>query len=183
MSAPKLLMHACCGPCFIAPYERLSGMDMEISAYWYNPNIHPYTEYQKRLETLKAFCEAKSIPLIIEDDYDLKGFLLNTVTLDEARCDFCYRTRLKHTAQAAKENGFDYMSSTLLYSRYQNHERINAYGKAYAEEYGVKWYYEDFRELWQHGIELSKAEGMYRQQYCGCIFSERDRYLKQPKKS
>lgn len=155
---------------------------MEITAFWYNPNIHPYTEYLKRFETLKAFCETKGIPLIIEDDYDLDGFVINTARDIKARCAFCYDVRLTHTARMAKEKGFDYFSSTLLYSRYQNQELIDAIGKRLSEQYGVKWYYEDFRVLWQKGIELSKAEGMYRQQYCGCIFSERDRYLAKPKK-
>ena len=98
----------------------------------------------------------------------------------KARCSYCYFSRLEATAQAAKENDFDYFSSSLLYSKYQDHEMIKRIGMGLAEKYGVPFYYDDFRIGWKEGIKESKEMGLYRQQYCGCIFSEKERYLTNP---
>jgi predicted adenine nucleotide alpha hydrolase (AANH) superfamily ATPase len=173
----KLLMHVCCAPCFIAPWEHLKNrQDLKLTGFWYNPNIQPYQEYRRRLETLRDFCINENIPLIENDTYDLERFFHNTVTSEHGRCVACYQERLEVTARTAAENGYTHFSSTLLYSKFQNHERIMELADKLSEQYQIGFYYEDFRIYWKEGIELSKATGMYRQQYCGCIYSERDRY-------
>jgi len=172
----KILVHTCCAPCLIAPYYQLSEAGHTVSALWYNPNIHPLWEYQKRRDTLRDFAAKESFELIEYDEYGLHSFLQHTLDRVDQRCEYCYISRIEKVAQEAAERGFDAFSSTLLYSRYQNHDRIIALAEEMSRTYQVGFFYEDWRKLWQEGIRLSKEAGMYRQQYCGCIFSEEDRY-------
>ncbi|HQQ68289.1 MAG TPA: epoxyqueuosine reductase QueH [Candidatus Cloacimonadota bacterium] len=175
----KILLHSCCAPCLIAPYQKLREAGHAVSALWFNPNIHPLLEYQKRRDTLRDFAAREGFELIEAGEYGLHSFLQNTLDNIDQRCEYCYLTRLEKTAQLAAERGFDAFGSTLLYSRYQKHERIIEIARAMSDKYGVPFFYEDWRSLWQDGIRLSKEAGMYRQQYCGCIFSEEDRYNEQ----
>jgi len=180
MSATKnLLVHTCCAPCLIAPYHRLREAGHTVTAFWFNPNVHPLLEYQKRRDTLRDFASQAGFSLIEHDEYGLVGFLQNTLADYAERCAFCYSTRLDAAAKAAAAGGFDAFTTTLLYSRYQKHELIIATARQMSERYSVEFYYEDWRSLWGEGIRLSKAAGMYRQQYCGCIFSEEERYREQ----
>ena len=174
----KLLVHICCAPCFIAPYFHLKEKGHEIHGFWYNHNIHPYTEYKKRLEALQEFAEKESFNLITKDEYELEKFLRKSAFREQERCRSCYYERLKYAAIIAKKGNFDFFTTTLLYSKFQKHDLIKEIGESLAKEYGIKFYYEDFREYWKEGIKLSQENQMYRQQYCGCIYSERDRYLK-----
>lgn len=176
----KLLIHVCCGPCFIAPYHHLKD-EHDITAFWFNHNIHPYTEYVKRRDTLRDFVKKYNITYIEKDEYDLDRFIQNSVFKENKRCISCYYERLKYTAIIAKKGKFDGFTSTLLYSKHQNHKLMIEIAESLAKEYGVNFYYQDFREYWKEGIELSKEEAMYRQQYCGCIYSERDRYYRKEK--
>ncbi len=179
----KLLIHTCCAPCLIAPYTRLKEAGHSVSAFWYNPNIHPLLEYQKRRDTLREFAGREGFELIEQDDYGLVQFLQNVLDNIAERCEYCYQTRLEAVAKTAAQRGFDAFGTTLLYSRYQAHDRIIAICEALSSKYQVDFFYEDWRTLWQEGIRLSKAEGMYRQQYCGCIFSEEDRYREQVRRA
>ncbi len=111
-----------------------------------------------------------------EDRYGLHEFLENTLDDIEDRCEYCYLSRIEAVAKAAAEGDFDAFSSTLLYSKYQNHQRIIEIAHQMSAKYHVDFFYKDWRKLWKEGISLSKKAGMYRQQYCGCIFSEEDRY-------
>lgn len=190
----KLLVHICCGPCAIYPLKKILDGRMDVWGFFFNPNIHPYTEYQKRLSAVKILAEKMDIKMIYRDEYNLEEFLKNTIAIvgqgfspanskpeglpynKKARCSYCYSSRLEATAQAAKENGFGYFSSSLLYSKYQEHEVIKRIGMGLADKYGVLFYYDDFRIGWKDGIKESKEMGLYRQQYCGCIFSEKERY-------
>lgn len=172
----KLLLHACCGPCLCAPATHLLDEGVDLTAFWYNPNIHPYREYDHRRSTLMDFCRDNNLPLILGEDYDCNMFFGATSEAD--RCPVCYRLRLRATAKAAAENGFDAFSTTLLYSIYQNHELICEIAGQAAAELGVDFYYRDFRPLWREGVELSRNTNMYRQPYCGCIYSEKERYYK-----
>ncbi len=155
---------------------------MDITAFWYNPNIHPYTEYNLRLASLQEFSAREGIQIVVQDIYALDEFLSMASRLGVERCKGCYELRLRKAAEYAAECGFDAFTSTLLYSRYQNHELICEVAENAAREYGVKFHYQDLRIFWQQGIELSKEQEMYRQKYCGCIYSERDRYQKREKK-
>lgn len=175
----NILLHQCCGPCSVYPVRMLKEQGHTLTGYWFNPNIHPVLEFYKRLETLRNFNLRENIPLILDETYGLTEFV-QAVGHDHAnRCSYCYTVRLEAAAKTAKENGLDGFTSTLLYSRYQNHEMMISIAQKMAEKYGVMFYYMDFREGWKEGIDTSKALGMYRQQYCGCIYSEEDRYLKQ----
>ncbi len=156
---------------------------METVGYFFNPNIHPYQEYQKRLDTVKGYSETSGLEVIYQDDYGLEEFLRNVADHPEERCRYCYTSRLEATAKEARRKRFDRFSTTLLYSIYQKHDVIKEIGERVARDTGVPFYYEDFRKGWKKGLEVSKALGLYRQQYCGCIYSEKERYAKPDKRS
>ena len=172
----KLLLHTCCGPCLIRPGETLKA-EYEITSYYYNPNIHPTTEYIQRLETLAAYCRDNGYRLVV-GEYEPQRHLIEVAGLAEARCAVCYRLRLMEAARYAAQNGFDAFSTTLTVSPYQKHDLIEAIGEQAGEEHGVEFIYRDFRALYREGQETARTLGMYRQSYCGCIYSEMERYEK-----
>ncbi len=174
----KLLLHTCCAPCSIYPVKVLKEMDMDIMGFFYRYNIHPFQECMKREETLKQYSESIGLKVIYQTDYKIEKFLQSIVFREKERCRYCYYDRLKATALVAKKGKFEGFTTTLLYSKFQNHELIRQTGEALAKNYGLKFFYHDFREGWKLGIEESKRLKMYRQQYCGCIYSEKDRYYK-----
>ena len=177
----KLLLHICCANCAIYPLERLKEREAEVTGFFFNPNIHPYQEYQKRLESLKQYSERVGLKMIYRDEYLLEEFLRNVSDRVEERCRYCYSIRLEATAQEAKREGFDQFSTTLFQSTHQDHSLIKETGDRISKEIGVPFYYEDFRQGWRKGVEVSRAMGLYRQQYCGCIYSEKERYLRKVK--
>lgn len=179
----KILLHICCAPCLIYPLEILTADDHEITGFFSNNNIHPFTEFKKRLDTLKDYAGSSELDIIYDDSYDINEFLRKTVFKEDKRCAECYRLRLTGTALLAKEGGFDAFSSTLLYSKYQNHEMIKDIMEELSKEHGIAFHYEDYRAGWGRGIKISKKLGIYRQQYCGCIYSEKERYFKKEKPS
>ena len=131
---------------------------------------------QKRRDTLKEYAAQIGLKVIYQEGYDLEGFIRNVVFRENSRCAYCYHDRLRSTALLAKRGKFDYFSSTLLYSKFQKHELIKTIGEDVGRTVGVPFYYHDFREGWKSGIEKSKKRNMYRQQYCGCIYSEKERF-------
>ncbi|MBF0200541.1 MAG: epoxyqueuosine reductase QueH, partial [Desulfamplus sp.] len=139
-------------------------------------NIHPLTECLKREETLMEYSGQRGFRVIRQQTYELERFLQSIAFREESRCRFCYHDRLLSTAKIALKGKFQGFSSTLLYSRFQNHDLIRETGEAIAKKEGIPFFYRDFRVGWQEGIDASKNLGMYRQQYCGCIYSERDRF-------
>ena len=176
----KILLHTCCAPCSIYCVERLQELNIELDAYWYNPNIHPYMEYKMRRDTCKSYMESIGINAIIEEDYGLKEFVKETISDLENRCqNYCYKVRLEKTAKYAKEHGYDAFSTTLLISPYQNHELLKQMGEKIGKQYGIEFFYEDFRPGFRQGQNKARELGLYMQKYCGCIFSEEDRYSKQ----
>jgi predicted adenine nucleotide alpha hydrolase (AANH) superfamily ATPase len=179
----KILLHICCGPCALYPLRTLRAASHEVTGFFYNPNIHPYQEYARRLEAVGVMAHKEVLPLIIHDDYDLEGFLASVAPAPERRCSYCYASRLNTVAKVAAEQGFEAFSASLLYSRYQRHDEIRELGELAARERGVVFHYQDFRPGWQEGIRLSKELGLYRQQYCGCIYSEKERYLPREKRA
>jgi len=193
MSTPAaenaILLHACCGPCSITCILRLRDMGLEPTLYFYNPNIHPLSEYLRRREGLLAVAQRLSVPVILPDqqapgDAFPGPWLERMAPLGDAmadmalRCPQCYDIRLQRAATAARVLGFGRYSTTLLYSKYQNHQAILDAGARHADT-ALAFLGEDFRPGWQEGIRLSKEWGIYRQQYCGCVLSEYDRYRKQ----
>jgi len=178
----KILLHTCCGPCSIYPVDFLREKGMDVYGYFFNPNIHPYTEFARRRETLEKYAAEIDLKVIIDEEYRLEEFLQGVTHRESRRCLICYAMRLDQTARVAKRGGFEGFSSTLLVSPYQKHELIREIGQASADKYGVPFYYEDFRPGYKAATDLSKKMGMYRQQYCGCIYSEKERYLRPRKK-
>jgi len=178
----KLLLHVCCAPCSTYTLSKLREQNIEVSGYFYNPNIHPFREFKRRLTTMKEFATQANFDLITEDEYGLTEYLRKVVFNEKQRCSICYNMRLEKTAEQAVKSGADAFSSTLLYSRYQKHENIVATGKKIANKYGIEFYYEDFREGWQEGIDKAIEMDLYRQPYCGCIYSEQERYDNRLKK-
>ncbi len=178
----KLLLHVCCAPCSTYTVTKLREQGIDVSGYFYNPNIHPYREFKKRLDTMKEFAAKIDFDLQTEDDYGLTEYLRKVVFNEKQRCSICYDMRLEKTAEQAAKTGADAFSSTLLYSRYQKHENIIATCNKMAEKYGVEFYYDDFRQGWQEGIDKAIEMDLYRQPYCGCIYSEQERYDNRLKK-
>lgn len=178
----KILLHTCCGPCTIYPLKKLKEGSHDIIGYFSNPNIHPFTEWQKRKNTLVQFAEDNNLQMIIDDNYDLETYLREVVHRESVRCRFCYTMRLRQAAKVARRGKFDAFSTTLLVSPFQKHNLIAEIGHSIGEEQGVQFYYEDFRPGYKEATEISRSLNMYRQQYCGCIYSERDRYYNQMQK-
>jgi len=173
----KLLLHTCCAPCLIGVLPSIEKIgNCELSCFWYNPNIHPYTEYQSRLDALVDYTSRNNINLIVKDYYGLVEFTRNVINDLNGRCGYCYGARIKETVRYAKENGFDMFSAALLVSPYQNHEKIKEVCEKYSEESGVEFYYADFRGNFREGQKSARENNIYIQKYCGCIFSEQERY-------
>ncbi len=173
-----ILLHICCANCAIVPSLEFKERGKKVVGYFFNPNIHPYQEYQKRLETLELYAEKSDLEVVYRNEYLLEEFLKNVALRPEERCQYCYRLRLEATAREAKRNRFDRFSTTLLYSIYQKHDAIKEMGERIGEEIGLSFHYEDFRRGWKEGVTVSKAMGLYRQQYCGCIYSEKERFAR-----
>lgn len=174
----KLLLHCCCGPCSVMPTKILREAGHELAAYFYNPNIHPYREYKKRRNAFREFMEAEKISFAIDDLYDMEDFLRRVAEKPVARCVDCYEMRLRRAAEFAARENFDGFSTTLLVSPYQKHELIRVTGERLAAEYGIEFLYQDFRPWFREGQEIARERGLYMQGYCGCIYSEKDRYFK-----
>lgn len=178
----KILLHMCCAPCTIFPLKVLREENIEVMGFFYRHNIHPFTECLRREETLKEYAEKENFRVIYQDTYEMEAFIQAVAFRETHRCRFCYHDRLNAAARVARKGKFDAFSSTLLYSRFQNHERIRETGEAIGKKMGIPFFYQDFRTGWKEGIETSKSLGMYRQQYCGCIYSEKQRYYHPPKR-
>jgi predicted adenine nucleotide alpha hydrolase (AANH) superfamily ATPase len=174
----KALLHVCCANCAIYPIKTMREDGLEVMGFFYRHNIHPYTECLKRQEALEAYAEQINLKVIYQAGYDLEGFIRNVAFRESERCNYCYHDRLRSTALLAKRGKFDYFSSTLLYSKHQKHELIRSMGESIGKSVGVPFLYHDYREGWKEGIECSKQMGLYRQHYCGCIYSEKERFFK-----
>ena len=182
----NLLLHMCCGPCSCYPVKKLRQEGIEPVGYFFNPNIHPYKEWDMRLKTAREFAAKVDMKMYDDDNYRLRDFLrraLAAEAVENGRCRMCYTWRLEETARFAAEQGFDAFTSTLFYSIYQQHELMKETAEHFAKLYGVEFYYEDVRPGWQEGIDISQELELYRQPYCGCIFSEEERYSRAIRKA
>ncbi len=174
----KLLMHTCCAPCSIYCIDELRKNGIEPTLYWYNPNIHPYTEYIARRDCLKEYANIINVKTIFNEEYGLDEFCKNVADNINARCvEYCYPIRLRKTFEYAKKNGYDTVTTTLLYSIYQKHEYIKKLMEDLSREFDINFLYIDFRKGFWIGHDKAIEQGLYMQKYCGCIFSEEDRYL------
>ncbi len=174
----SVLLHTCCGPCSTYTINRLQGEGFQVTGFWYNPNIHPFVEHEKRRASFEEYAESVTLPFIREDGYEMLQFL-RMVAGNEApgkRCRICYEMRLSRTARVAAREGFDAITTTLLISPHQDQPLIREIGERVAREHGVHFHFENFRRGWAERGRLTRRHGLYRQQYCGCIYSEWERY-------
>lgn len=174
----KILIHICCGPCSIYPVQVLRADHHDLMGFFYRSNIHPFTECMKREETLKHYAASIDLKMLYQPGYEMETFLRQVAFREAERCTYCYHDRLTATARFARKGKFDTFTTTLLYSRFQKHDLIRSIGVAVGQSAGVPFHYADFRPGWETGIEESRRLGMYRQPYCGCIYSEKDRYYR-----
>ena len=176
----KLLMHTCCAPCSVYCIDSLRDEGIEPTLFWYNPNIHPFIEYKTRRDCLKDYATQVGVKLITNEDYGLDEFCRNVVNDIPNRCvNYCYKKRLTETVRYAAENGYDAFTTTLLVSPYQKHEELRRVCEDLAAMAGIEFLYRDFRVGFREGQAKARELGLYMQKYCGCIFSEEDRYRKQ----
>lgn len=175
----SVLMHTCCAPCSLSCIDPLRAEGIEPVAFWYNPNIHPWKEYEARRDCLLAYAPTIEMQVIVDEDYGLRTFVEHVASDIDHRCTYCYQHRLEETARYAAEHGYEAFTSTLLASLYQDHDGIKAAAEKYARQYGVEFLYRDFRPNFRDGNRRARELGFYMQKYCGCVFSEQDRYQKQ----
>ena len=178
----KVLIHSCCAHCaaYTVNYWREHGY--EVSAFWYNPNIHPYLEHEHRLDAMGSLAEEMKLPLIVSEGYDMPLYFRRVAGHEDERCRYCFDLRLTKTAEAAITSGFAFFTTTLLISPQQKHELIKEAGSKIAEEQGVEFLYADLRKRYSDSRHIAKPMELYRQQYCGCIYSEWERYTEEENK-
>lgn len=146
--------------------------------FFYRHNIHPWSECRRREETLRDYAGKIDLPVIYQKEYDIETFLQNAAFRETNRCLYCYHDRLKTTALLARRGRFDFFTSSLLYSKFQQHEVIKSMGEAIGKSVGLPFFYHDFRVGWKEGVDMSKRLNLYRQPYCGCVYSEKERFYK-----
>jgi len=172
----KLLLHTCCAPCIIYPLEKLKERKFEVTAFFYNPNIHPLDEYQNRRNALVDFSSSTDIDILYPEYIPFEFERAVELTKDRpARCSICWVLRLKRTAQEARERRFSHFSTTLLVSPYQDQAELKRIGSKVAQEEGIAFYDEDFRTGFRNAHKLARAQGLYCQNYCGCAYSMQER--------
>ncbi|MDD2627966.1 MAG: epoxyqueuosine reductase QueH [Clostridia bacterium] len=176
----KLLIHACCAPCLVEVYdvllkEQQSLNISEMDIIWYNKNIHPKVEYDKRKKAYIEYVKSLDKTPYLIDEYDLMSFTKIASSIEDteytSRCDYCYISRLEKVFIYAKENGYTHVTTTLLISPYQNHDLIISVLLRLEKKYNIKFLYKDFRPLFREGQRKSRELGLYMQKYCGCIYS------------
>lgn len=173
----RLLLHVCCAPCMTVTEPFLGEQGYESTAFFYNPNIHPWREWKQRLDTLEEWVSRTGTPLVVDRSYPLEENV-SMLMRSDPRCSACFADRLSIAAGKAVECGFDAFSTTLMLSPYADHALLRSAGEEASNRTGVPFAYIDLRHLYGRSVELSRAAGLYRQPYCGCIFSERDRFAR-----
>jgi hypothetical protein len=181
----NLLLHICCGVCAVGLVDKFKKDGIKVTGYFYNPNIHPFMEFRKRLRAVEVLSEQEKMPIHYETAYGLDEFLAAVAPYGKIyakeRCLKCYELRLSRTAQKAKELGFDSFASTLMVSPQQDQAGIKDIGANIARDEGIVFKYEDITGLYSECNDTAKKRQLYRQQYCGCVFSEYERYNQEVK--
>jgi predicted adenine nucleotide alpha hydrolase (AANH) superfamily ATPase len=170
----RILLHVCCAPCATYTVKRLRELAFDVTGYWYNPNVHPFSEHERRREALVQYAAQIDLPVIWEPGYEIVAFMraIHGQERFRMRCPICYRIRLERTAQVAAREGFNAFTTTLLISPYQDQESIRAIGQRAAAEHGPEFYFENFRRGWAEHSSMTREHGLYSQRYCGCVYSE-----------
>ena len=172
----RLLLHICCGPCSTYSIKRLREQGFEVTGFWYNPNIHPFAEHERRRECIAAYAREVKLPMIEWAGYDMPAYF-QAIAGHEAfgeRCAICYRLRLERTAEVAQQNGFHAFTTTLLISPYQQQALIRNIGEELAASHSLQFYFENLRRGWSERGHMASEHHLYQQHYCGCMYSERE---------
>jgi len=172
----NILMHICCANCALFPVKQLREQGHCVHGLWFNPNIHPLMEYRNRLGALEQLAALWNLPVEYCGEYGLVEFVRAVAGHEGDRCGYCYALRLEATAVRAKELGMDGFTTSLLVSPHQKFDKIQELGRAAGARHGITFHGEDFRSGYREGMNLSRELGFYRQKYCGCIYSEMERY-------
>lgn len=178
----NILLHICCAPCAISPIDELRREGHNVTGFFYNPNIHPYSEYIKRMAAIESYARETTMD-VIPSDYEIEDYFRRIAHNEtpEDRCPICWRLRMERTAVLAKENGFDAFTTTLLGSPYQAHETVKGICQDAAGRLKFNCYYKDFRPGFRQAHDRARSKGIYCQNYCGCLFSEKERIEKNKK--
>ena len=176
MVLKKVLIHCCCVHCAAYTIHHWRSQGYEVSGLWYNPNIHPYLEHQSRLEAMAGYARQAELPLLVIDGYDMVDYFRKVVGREADRCRYCYRLRLAKTAETANFNHFNAFTTTLLISSQQKHDVLVEVGNKIALETGIEFLSTDLRKRYSDSRVMTKPLNLYRQQYCGCIYSKWERY-------
>ena len=174
----NLLLHICCAPCSIYSWRYFLELGYGPKGYFFNPNVHPYQEFSSRLDSLRMLAKGEGWQIFTDERYLMEIFLRLAVSAGDERCRLCYELRLRETAQQASYKGIGYFSTTLLLSPYQNHELLKSVGDDVGRQTGVSFVYADLRSGFRESMQQAREKELYRQKYCGCIFSEKDRFYK-----
>ncbi|PMP97424.1 MAG: hypothetical protein C0169_03075 [Thermodesulfobacterium geofontis] len=180
-----IILHICCGPCSIYLVRCFKERGIDFRGYFYNPNIHPYREFRQRIKALEEVQKVFNFEVVWDKEYGLRKFIKETFMLWDKpgkRCERCYVMRLTATVKKALELKAEAFTTTMLYSIYQNHELIKEIAEDLSYRYKIPFFYEDFRKGYKEGQDIAKSLNIYRQGYCGCIFSEEERYYKKRRK-
>jgi predicted adenine nucleotide alpha hydrolase (AANH) superfamily ATPase len=172
----KVLIHVCCAHCAAYTVEHWRQQGYEVSALWYNPNIHPYMEHQQRLESMQSLAQEKDLPLMVVEGYDMVEYFRRVAGHEAERCGHCFDLRLSKTAETAWRHGFSAFTTTLLISPHQKHDTLREIGNKIGGEQGLEFLYADLRKRYSDSRHMTKPMNLYRQQYCGCVYSEWERY-------
>jgi predicted adenine nucleotide alpha hydrolase (AANH) superfamily ATPase len=172
----RVLLHSCCAHCAAYTIDYFRRQEYEVTAFWYNPNIHPYMEHQYRLQAMQALAQGMNLPLIVTEGYDMIDYFRQVVGHESQRCQYCFELRLLKTAEIAQQMGFGAITSTLLISPHQKHDLLREIGNKVVEEKGIDFLYADLRKRYSDSRHMTKGLNLYRQQYCGCVYSEWERY-------
>jgi predicted adenine nucleotide alpha hydrolase (AANH) superfamily ATPase len=170
----RILLHVCCAPCATYSVQCLRDLGFAVTGLWYNPNIHPFSEHERRRETLARYAAEIDLPVIWEAGYEVVDYMraISGHERYRERCRICYEMRLERTAEAAEDGQFDAFTTTLLISPYQSQDTIRALGEAASVRHGVHFFYENLRRGWAGHFETVRAHDLYSQSYCGCLYSE-----------
>lgn len=174
----SVLIHCCCAHCAAYTVNHWRQQGYEVSALWYNPNIHPFTEHQHRLEAVKSLTQEMSLPVMVTEGYDMVSYFRQVVghETEPERCRHCFRLRLSRTAEIAHQMNFTGFTTTLLISPHQKHDLVREAGEELAKDKGIDFLYADLRKRYSDSRHITKELNLYRQQYCGCVYSEWERY-------
>lgn len=172
----RLLVHVCCATCYLGIAQDLAGRGLEFEGYFFNPNVHPLLEFRKRLKAGRVLAHDAKLAISFEEEYGLVEWLRAVVGREDERCEVCYRMRLERTAREAHARGFAGFTTTLLASPHQKHDRVRQLGDEAGRKFAVEFVYHDWRSTHESGCEEARRRSLYRQQYCGCIYSESERY-------